>query len=176
MRGWGYDLEDEIRRAQFISLRKERYRKQARAGMKSIRSILLDAAYHTQAVMARAHVQPGHDIMIGQFITSLKSELQGHPLKSKFSNLTAKCMWDNILVLSSATKGMVDEETRNMINEAKTDFQYNYDGFDSISRRLEAMKSGPDSLMIHVKAMKDLNVQAEHIMNSLSELADTLEE
>jgi hypothetical protein len=173
---WGHDIDDEIQRERFLSLRKERYKNKARKNMKSIKEVLLNAAYHTQAVMARAHVEPGHDIKVGQFITSLKSELQSHPDKSKFANLTSRSVWDDVLKLSSCSKGSASPEVVNAIKEAFTDYHYSYDGFSGVTRRLDAMKDAPDSLMNHVKAMRDLNVQAEHIMNSICELADTIEE
>jgi hypothetical protein len=174
---WGWDeIQEELAQQKMSSLRKERYRTKARIGMRDIRDILLCAAYHTQAVMARAHVEPGLDVKIGQFITSLKSELQQHPLRSSFSSLTTKYAWSDTLVLSSSGKGGLEKNIADAVNAAMTDFYYNQDRFEGVTRRLKAMEESPISLMSHVKAMKELNVQAEHIMNSLCSLAETIDE
>ena len=157
-----------------------------------IKSCLIAAANRTKNVMMRDHIIPSQDLMIGEFVTSLRREFAYKEIdKDVKTFLCNKEVWDDVLVLKREIRAYPRDPmhfyrpygsklSRNAIEQldvictvAKTDVVSEYNS-ETIKISLERLTDEIGNHEGFVNKLAAINSEADSIMNEFDELFEKM--
>ncbi len=150
----------------------------------SLITVLVDAAVHTRNVMTRRHIVQEDSIRAGQFMTSLRSQMddyRGNDQKDLSSWLTDKGRWADILVLKTTNHRRISygfqysiDELQHIVEIART--RIKEISPDILEVELNELDRRLDSSKTFITRAKQVNKEAEGVMGEFEDLANKIEE